>query len=185
MHLVVMTLEEFFQTALAEAIERERVRITDAVRQYVVLLLARQDYHPGEALGIRFAHALDAVVDQVSKVSVMQELQDIGDRALIASGLWWEREFRPRRVSNLGVHRAIGQQAYRMLGEDPFSELAEKFEGIVDVLMRLSTDRFSKSAPDILRLYAIWEETGSGYAARALAKYGINPARNSTSRTPS
>ncbi len=184
MPLVVMTLEEFFQAALAEAIERERLRITDAVRRYVVLLLARQDYHPGEVLGVRFAHALDAALDQVGKTSVMQELQDIGDRALIASGLWWEREFRPRRISNLEVHRAIGRRAYQTLGEYPFSELAEKFEGLADVLMRLSADHLSKSAPDILRLYAIWEATGNRYAARALAAYGITPAR-STSRTPS
>lgn len=163
--------EVFFREALEEAMQKESVVVSPSAHAYVVSVLVRQvhdGYHPDETLGDRFARALSA-----THFDRIRTLRDVGDRALIASGLWWERQYRPLRMSHATFHMDIGRRAYESIGGDPFEELSENIEGLVDALIRLGTDHSLKTARDVLRLYMLWQETRSRHAARALAGRGV------------
>lgn len=100
-------------------------------------------------------------------------LREVGDMALIFSGLWWEHQFRPLRPSHAKFHIDLGRMAYRSVGGVPFDELAANIGGIVDALIQLGTDHSLTTARDVLRLYLLWSDTHSPHAARALAAQGL------------
>jgi len=169
------TPTEFFRAALAEAMARERVSVESFTEYYLVRLLVGEvsnGHHPSETLGDVFANALGAKPAERQRL-----LRWVGDRALVFTGLWWEHGFRPRRVSHARFHIDVGTAAYRTIGGVPFEEMASKFEGIVDALARLGADTSLLSAQDVVRLYLLWEETRSAYAARILAERGLIPQR--------
>lgn len=165
------TPEEFFGEALKVAMEKERVSVGGYAQHYLLQLLVRQidnGFSLDETLGDRFALALKA--GSVDRIRILRE---IGDRALIFSGLWWEHNFRPLRPSHAKFHIDLGAWAYRSVGGVPFDELATNIDGIVGVLMQLGLDHSLTTARDILRLYALWHDTHSRHAARALAAQGL------------
>lgn len=181
-NLIRMSAQEFFDDALSIATQKELVVLSSTAHRYVVQLLIRQidrGYHPDETLGDKFAAALEA-----RSVERIQKLREVGDRALVVSGLWWEHQYRPRRPSHAAFHIDVGRIAYTSLGGVPFDELAQNMGGIVDALIRLGNDHALASARDVLRLYMLWEETHSRYAAHALIARGITPLSPVT-QTPS
>ena len=181
-HIVGETPMEFFREALQEALQREGVTVDVTSEYYLVKLLVSQideGFHPDETLGDRFAIAIHA-----KPIDRMQIFRAVGDRALINCGLWWEHQYRPRRPSYAQYHMQLGKVAYRGVGGEPFDEIAEKFEGLVDALIRFGTKASLATARDILRLYTLWEETRSAHAASALAERGVYVVRGS-SPTPS
>jgi hypothetical protein len=164
---------EYFRIALAEAMARERVSVETFTEYYIVQLLVGEidrGHHPTETLGDSFVKALAA-----KPADRQRMLRWVGDRALLFNGLWWEHNFRPRRISHLRFHRDVGMAAYRNLGGVPFEEMSLKFEGIVDALARLGTDASLATARDLVRLFLLWQETHSAYAARVLAERGLIP----------
>ncbi len=171
MNVVRVSPEQFFSDALGEALEKERVTVSACAHTYVVRLLVRQidrGYHPDETLSDRFALAMQA--KQAERIRILCE---VGDRALVVSGLWWEHQYRPLRASHAGLHIDLGRMAYRNVGGVPFDELAQNIGGVVDALIRLGTDHSLRTAQDILRLYMLWQETRSPHAARALSAKGV------------
>jgi hypothetical protein len=173
---------EFFRDALGEAMANERLTVEPFTEYYLVQLLAdvvEGSWHPTETLGDVYVRA-----QAMKPVDRRRTLRSIGDRALVFSGLWWEHNFRPLRPSHAKYHVELGRLAYREIGGVPFDEIAQKFDGIVDALVRLGTDASLRTARDLLRLYLIWQETGSGYAARVLVRNGLVPSA-SKSGTPS
>ncbi len=163
---------EFFRSLLGDALQRERVKVAPITEFYIVQLLAREvsdGHHPTEILADPFAGALSA-----SPRERVSALRSVGDRALVFSGLWWERDSRPRRPAHVAYYVQLGSIAYRTIGGSPFEEMASKFEGIVDTLARVSTDVLVTSSSDILRIYCMWQETQSKFAARALAARGVS-----------
>lgn len=178
--LVRVTAREFFGDALDIAMQKESVDVSPIAHRYVVQLLVRQidsGYHPDETLGDKFAAALETR----HAAERIQKLRDVGDRALVVSGLWWEHQYRPRRPSHATFHIDLGRIAYTSLGGVPFDELARNMGGIVDALIRLGCDHNLATARDALRLYMLWEQTQSRHAARALIALGITlPSRIQT-----
>lgn len=173
--IIAGTPLEFFRNALTDALARERVSVTPPAEYYVVHLLVRQidqGVHPDETLGDRFARA-----HHEAPAVRVQQLRAVGDSALVFCGLWWEHQYRPLRPSYATYHMDLGRVAYRNIGGQPFDELAAKFSALVDALIRLGTEHSLATARDIVRLYTLWQETDSRYAARALADLGLVPVR--------
>jgi len=176
-NIITGTPTEFFRDAFADALHREHVTATPFAEYYVVQLLVAQiehAVHPDETLSDRFALAHRALPHQRRSM-----LRDVGDRALVCSGLWWERDSRPLRPQHAGLYLTLGRTAYHRVGGEPFDELAEKFSAFADALIRLGTAHSLSTARDIIRLYALWQETGSRHAMRALGELGLVPVRAS------
>ena len=181
-NLIRTSAREYFYDALGAAMQKESVAVSPITHRYMVQVLVKQvdrGYHPDETLGDKFAAALEA-----RDAERIRMLRDVGDRALVASGLWWEHQYRPRRPSHAKFHIDLGRVAYTALGGVPFDELARNMSGIVDAFIRLGIDHTLASARDILRLYMLWDETHSRCAARALIARGITPLPSVT-QTPS
>lgn len=171
--IVAMTPMEFFRMHFVEALRRERVSITPLSEYYVVGLLAgdkARECFPADALHDRFANATH---ESPATRDVL--FRDIGDRALLSGGLWWTFDARHRGVSWTSALIDLGRSAYWTIGEPPFEELAEKFEGVTYALVRLGADAQISTLADVLRLYSLWQETRSGHAYRALISRGILP----------
>jgi len=172
-YIISETAMEFFHGALTDAFSREGVSVTPLSEFYVVRLLAGEKartVHPADALHAKFAQAIS------EPPATRDELfRDVGDRALLATGLWWEYDFRRRRAPRAAALIQLGSSAYWTIGAEPFEELAAKFEGVVYALARLGSDATLASCRDVLRLYDLWERTASPHAARALARYGVIP----------
>lgn len=170
-HVILSSPVEFFRDALEDAMEKEHVSVSVFARHYVVRLLVRQveqGYHPDETLSDRFALALASGPADRNRI-----LAEVGDKALVFSGLWWEHQYRPHRPSHATFHIELGRHAYRTVGGVPFDELASNIGGVVDALIRLGTDHSMKTARDVLRMYLLWQETHSRHAARALLAQGV------------
>lgn len=172
---------EFFHAALTDALAHENVRVTPLSEFYVVRLLAGekvQNSHPTDSLHDLFAQAIAETPARRDEM-----FRDVGDRALLISGLWWEHDLRPRRAPKSAALMQLGSSAYWTIGAEPFEELSQKFEGVVFALARLGVDATICSTRDLLRLYDAWERTKSPLAARVLAHRGL--IAHETTATPS
>ena len=182
LNMVRSSPEEFFSDALGEAMQKERVSVSADAHYYVVRLLVRQiDHgcHPNETLSDRFALAFNA-----KPIDRKRILTEVGDKALVFSGLWWEYQYRPLRSSHATFHVDLGRRAYRSVGGVPYEELSSKIGGVVDALIRLGTDHSLNTERDVLRLYMLWTDTRSPHAARALSQKGLMVMPSGT-QTPS
>lgn len=163
--------EQFFADALTDALDRERVTVSQDAVAYVVFLLAdlqRSSCHPDDVLAEDYARAFAS-----HRAPQAVVLRSVGDRALLFSGLWWERERSRHGGPQVRYHMDLGRTAYRTVGGVPFIELADRFGGVVDALMRLASTHLLTSDPGLLRLYDLWSETRSTRAARLLAERGM------------
>jgi len=163
--------EQFFADALTDALDRERVTVSQDAVAYVVFLLAdlqRSRCHPDDVLAEDYARAFAS-----RRAPQAVVLRSVGDRALLFSGLWWERERSRHGGPQVRYHMDLGRAAYRTVGGVPFAELADRFGGVVDALMRLASTHLLTSDPGLLRLYDLWSETHSTRAARMLAEQGM------------
>ena len=74
---------------------------------------------------------------------------------------------------SLSVHMH-GTPRGRALG-GVFSELARKFQDMVDVLNEVRESARANSDTNVMRLYELWVKTGSRRAARLLRGVGVHP----------
>ena len=161
----------FFHEAVTDAFAHERLNVTELCEFYIVKLLAGERArasHPVDALHNLFAQAISEPPARRDEL-----FREVGDRALIIAGLWWQYDLRSRRVPKSMALMRLGSSAYWTIGAEPFEELAKKFDEVVYALARLSADMTLSTSRDILRLYDAWERTGSPLAARALARRGV------------
>jgi hypothetical protein len=56
-----------------------------------------------------------------------------------------------------------------------FAELEDKFQPLVDALNEIGEGASKSSPRDVLRLYELWQKTGSPRAHRLLLELGIRP----------
>ena len=108
-------------------------------------------------------------------------LQRLGDVALFLAGLY--RQSLDRRAVRTEYVVTMGGGAYAFLAENAatdlgiFDELAQHFVRFVNILTDLvhaNRERFDAS--DILRLYALWNETGNAQAEQQLRSLGVSLA---------
>jgi hypothetical protein len=188
----VANLQEFFRETLQGALERQHLSVEDQTEHYVVNLLtlfARAEalYEPTpqgprlKPLAVMFSDALEAR----SSGDRHRGLQRLGDVSLFIAG-FFAHSF-ARKLVDVDYHIAMGGRAYGALADalargrsrvlaQVFSELATKFQPLVDALNDVSETSYRHTDADILRLYEIWLKTGSRRSYRILRRLGVEPA---------
>jgi hypothetical protein len=189
--LTVASLREFFRDSLHDALAHQRVAVEDQTEHYVVNLLTL--FARSEALydrtpdGMRLKPLVVLMSEALEAPSSDQRnrgLQRLGDVSLFVAG-FFSRGF-ARKLIDIDYHIAMGGRAYgalagllargrgRVLGQ-VFSELAEKFQPMVDALNEISESSQPHTDEDILRLYEQWLKTGSPRSYRLLKDLGVDP----------
>lgn len=169
---------EYFKEQVEGAMQRQHLQASDWTVYYIVNLLASfvsparlEQMNAHEPLGPRLARALAA--DGGPR---RDDLRFIADNSLFLAGFFGDSL--QRRLVDLDYYISLGGFAYSRLAShddafaDVFSELAEKFVPVVDVLSDIS-DRSRSSNRDVLRLYERWLRTGSERDRFLLAQKGL------------
>jgi hypothetical protein len=191
--VAVSSLREFFRDAFHAASEHQHLDIDEQAEQYVVNLLtmfSRADAlyeRTPEGLRIRpLAHMLADALEAPSAAARQRGLQRLGDVSLFVAG-FFARSF-ARKLIDIDYHIAMGGNAYSSLADTMqrsssgrcvaaiYSQLAQKFQRLVDALNEISETSYQHSDADILRLYEIWMKTGSPRAHGLLRGLGVQPA---------
>jgi hypothetical protein len=196
----VSSLQEFFRNSVAEAMVRQGVKADDHTAYYVVNLLTL--FARSEALfdqtenGIELKPLAKVLADSLEAELAAERrhaLQRIGDVALFVAGFL--SDSLATRPVDVDYYIRMGGSAYGALSESVrgslrgqvfatvFAELADKFQGFVDVLNEVKTEASAETDIDVLRTYEVWLRTGSERAARLLRRQGIEPQRAVTFRT--
>jgi hypothetical protein len=191
--VAVSSLREFFRDAFHEASEHQHLDIDEQAEQYVVNLLtmfSRADAlyeRTPEGLRIRpLAHMLADALEAPNALARQRSLQRLGDVSLFIAG-FFARSF-ARKLIDIDYHIAMGGNAYSSLADTMqrsssgrciasiYSQLAQKFQRLVDALNEISETSYKHTDADILRLYEIWMKTGSPRAHGLLRGLGVKPA---------
>jgi hypothetical protein len=198
----VVNLKEYFKDALHAALVKQRLSVEGETEHYVVNLLTL--FARSEALfdatpeGPRLK-PLVVLLTEAMEARTREErnrgLQRLGDVSLFIAG-FFAQGF-ARKLIDIDYHIAMGGRAYGTLAEAlsggvcaprrsralalVFTELAEKFQMMVDALNELSESAYTHSDRDILRLYELWLRTGSRRSFRLLRRLGIEPVAHGTS----
>jgi len=183
---------EHFQDAVQTALINQRFSASDESIVYIVNLLTafiRSDRlfectpegYQIKPLALIYGEAITAG----SETDRTQSMQRLGDVALFISGLY--AYSLSRSLVDVDYYISMGGNAYGYLADRPaysnrdtglkvvFVELSEKFAGFVEVLAEVSEKSNINGHMDILRLYEIWQSTGSERAAKKLRELGIHP----------
>lgn len=196
----VRSLQEFFKDSVAVAMARQGVRADDHTAYYVVNLLTL--FARSEALfdrtenGIELKPLAKVLADSVETELPAERrhaLQRVGDVALFVAGFL--SDGLATRPVDVDYYVQMGCSAYSALSDSVrgslrgqvfaavFAELADKFQGFVDVLNEVKTEASNEKDIDVLRTYEVWLRTGSERAARLLRRQGIEPQRAVSVRT--
>ena len=182
----------YFQESIAEAMAARRIEAEAETVSYVVGLLVgftrAEDLFEDTPEGARIRPLALFYADAVearSHADKTKSLKRLGDVALFVAGIF--SDSLNRRAVDLDYYIAMGGNAYGHLSEHVsgtlrgqvfsavFGELAEKFQGFVDVLGELADNTHLRTDGDVLRLYEVWARTGSSRAADRLRAIGIEP----------
>lgn len=183
---------EYFQDAIQTAIINQQFAVSDESVVYVVNLLTEfirseklfdrtPDGFRIKPLALIYGDALTAS----SEAGRTQSMQRLGDVSLFISGLY--ANSLGRCLVDVDYYISMGGNAYGYLAGRPgythrqsglrivFDELSGKFAGFVEILAEVSEQSNINDHADILRLYEIWQSTGSERAAKKLRELGIHP----------
>jgi len=191
--VAVSSLREFFRDAFHAASEHQHLDIDEQAEQYVVNLLtmfSRADAlyeRTPEGLRIRpLARMLADALEAPNANARQRGLQRLGDVSLFIAG-FFARSF-ARKLIDIDYHIAMGGNAYSSLADTMprsnagrcvasiYSQLAQKFQRLVDALNEISETSYRHTDADTLRLYEIWMKTGSPRAHGLLRGLGLQPA---------
>jgi hypothetical protein len=197
----VRNLREFFRDSVHAALARQRVDVDDHTEHYVVNVLtmfARAetlfDSSQGRAQLKPLALMLADASEATTREDRLRGLQRLGDVSLFMAG-FFAQSF-ARRLVDIDYHIAMGGRAYGTLADScrsttrgkalgaVFTELAQKFQRLVDALNDVSEMAHKHDQRDVLRQYEIWLKTGSPRAHGILRSLGVEPAVVSTGRRP-
>lgn len=187
----VASLQEFFRDSMQDALASQRVEVEEHTAHYVINLLtlfARSEkfYRDDDSeAGLKpLALQLNDALNAPSWRQRRDGLRRLGDVALFVAG-FFAGSFRDRAV-DIDYYIAMGGTAYGHLSDIVrdapqscqfafvYDELSEKFHALVDVLNEVS-EQGGQTADNAVRLYNIWQHTGSRRAARMLRQQGIFP----------
>ncbi len=193
------TPDSFFFELVRNAIDRQRVKLQPETEFYVVKLLKRFIFSDAlysrssdgslkeQPLAFLYKEALEAEAPPEQKIL----FQNVGDISLFKAGFFSESLCR----ANLDINYYIGlggsaylnaaQRSDEKHFRSLFSELAEQFERCVNILSEVSEATTpTRTEQDLLRLYEIWNNTGSERLARTLSKTGIRVESLPNAGTP-
>jgi hypothetical protein len=197
----VRNLREFFRDSVHAALARQRVDVDDHTEHYVVNVLtmfARSetlfDSSQGRAQLKPLALMLADASEAPTREDRLRGLQRLGDVSLFMAG-FFAQSF-ARRLVDIDYHIAMGGRAYGTLAETcrsgargkalgtVFTELAQKFQRLVDALNDVSEMAHKHDQRDVMRQYEIWLKTGSPRAAGILRGLGVEPVPVPVGRPP-
>lgn len=185
---LVASPESFFFELVRSAVDRQKVKVQPETEFYVVKLLNRFVFSESlysknqeggledQPIAFLYKEALEAQATPEQKAL----FQNVGDISLFKAGFF--QESITRSLVDLNYYIGLGGSAYRNAAQRSddshfrvmFAELAERFGAFVDILSEVSeVTTTAKTETDVLRLYEMWERTGSERAARTLSKNGI------------
>jgi hypothetical protein len=192
--VAAQSVSQFFLEAVDDAIRIRGVTVTEGAAQYLVALLA--DYaHPdrraGEALDRPLTLLFDEAVHAPDPADRFERLRTLGDGVLYGCGFFGEhfaaRGVDPKYLRGLGTraYEAAGSMLVwgamdEAAGQDLFTELADKFDGFVEVLSDVADATIamgSETSRGLVKLYERWLRTGSERLAGALTARGVLPTR--------
>jgi hypothetical protein len=184
----VPNLLDYFRTSIEGVISDQGVEVKPHATHYVVNLLTLYsrseelyeddgDYFGLKPLALMLADAADAP----SPAERSCALQRLGDVALFISGFF--ADSLATHAVDLDYYIHMGGSAYGSLSEevrgrafaDTYSELAAKFQVLVDVLNEVRDRERQDSDIDLLRTYSVWRKTGSKRAENLLRQQGVVP----------
>ena len=195
----VHNLRDYFRESIEAAIEHQGVKVDPHAAHYVVNLLTlfsrSEDFYEdnGDSYGIKPLALM--MVDAVDAPTIAERnfsLQRIGDVALFISGFF--ADSLAHKLVDLDYYIHMGGNAYGSLSEEirgtfrgralagVYTELARKFQIVVDVLNEVRDSARQSSDIDLLRTYEVWLRTGSKRAAELLKQNGVIPMPQSFSR---
>ena len=194
--LPVPNLQEFFRDELHGVLERQHLAVEDQTEHYVVNLLtlfarseALYEQTPNGTSLKPLTAMLCEALDAPTSGDRHRGLQRLGDVSLFIAG-FFAGSF-ARKLIDIDYHIAMGGRAYGTLAQAltrgrpvlarVFDELAQKFQPLVDALNEVSESSHRHSDQDILRLYEIWQKTGSRRSFDILRRLGVAPTM--TART--
>lgn len=188
----VPNLLDYFRSSIEVVISEQGVQVEPHATHYVVNLLtlysrSEELYDDdGEAFGVKpLALMLADAADAPSVAERNHSLQRIGDVALFISGFF--ADSLADQPVDLDYYIHMGGSAYGSLSEevrgtfrgqvfaDTYSELAAKFQVLVDVLNEVRDRERQESDIDLLRTYSVWRKTGSKRAENLLRQQGVVP----------
>lgn len=188
----VANLLDYFRTSVEGVISDQGVDVKPHATHYVVNLLtlyARSEElydDDGDTFGLKpLALMLADAADAPSPVERSSALQRVGDVALFISGFF--ADSLASHVVDLDYYIHMGGSAYGSLSEEvrgtfrgrafaeTYSELAAKFQVLVDVLNEVRDRERQESDSDLLRAYSVWRKTGSKRAENLLRQQGVVP----------
>ena len=178
--------DAFFHELVKEAIERHRVAARPETEFYIVKLLAQflssdrlymrdgEGHNREEPIALMLKEALEAPQPEQQRALFRQ----VGDVSLYTAGYF--QDSLNRKLVDVDYYVQMGGQAYHLVAERAedrirglYAELAEKFAAFVDVLAEISDKTTPKTEKDLVRLYELWQRTGSERAAKILQEAGI------------
>ncbi len=187
----------FFQQQLQDAATNQRQPISAATLGYISNMLTTfmhaeqlfEETADGKMippLALMYADAANS--DCIN--TRHQLLQKLGDVALFISGLY--AASLSRSLVDVDYYAAMGGSAYGYLAQAPsgsnnttrqaiFAELARRFLTLIDILCEVGESSNLVNNNDVLRLYEMWQSTGSRRLHDKLKSLGIVPVP--TSRT--
>ncbi len=195
----VHNLRDYFRESIDTAIEHQGVNVDPHAAHYVVNLLTlfsrsedlyedHDDSYGIRPLALMMADAADAPTVADRNLS----LQRIGDVALFISGFF--ADSLAHKMVDIDYYINMGGNAYGSLSDEirgtfrgralagVYTELARKFQIVVDVLNEVRDGARQSSDIDLLRTYEVWLRTGSKRAAELLKQNGVVPMSQSRSR---
>ena len=188
----VTSLQEFFRDSVDAAMATNKVVLNQDTSHYVVNLLtmfsrsealyeSTDDGFQLRPLALMFADAADAPTE-AERNNILQRL---GDVSLFMAGFF--SDALQRAAVDMDYYVYMGGGAYHSLAThmrgtlkgrvfcEVFSELAEKFQDMVDVLNDVRESARGDSDTNLLRIYELWMKTGSRRARRLLRESGVYP----------
>lgn len=188
----VPNLLDYFRTSIDCVISDQGVQVEPQATHYVVNLLTlfsrSEEFYEddGETFGLKpLALMLADAADASSAADRNACLQRIGDVALFVSGFF--ADSLASHAVDLDYYIHMGGSAYGSLSDEvrgtfrgrafarTYSELARKFQVLVDVLNEMRARERQESDVDLLRTYSVWRKTGSKRAENLLRQQGVVP----------
>ncbi|OGT82088.1 MAG: hypothetical protein A3G96_06525 [Gammaproteobacteria bacterium RIFCSPLOWO2_12_FULL_52_10] len=185
---------EYFQGVVKSAVINQGFPASDESIVYLVNLLMtflRSDIlfeRTPDGLMIKpLAIIYSEAVASNSESNRTQSLRRLGDVALFISGLY--AGSLGRSLVDVDYYIAMGGNAYGYLAvcrrylwgsggiRIVFNELSEKFAGYVEILAEVGETSNLSGNADILRLYELWQHSGSERLAKKLQALGIHPIK--------
>ncbi len=199
--IIESSIESFFQDLVHNAVENQKLDASQECVRYLIHLLstfahseALFDSTPDGPMIQPLALLYGQAFEEPDGNRRNQTLKRLGDVALFVSGIF--SDSLNRKVVDVGYYIAMGGSAYGHLSHTSrhlarwqsfrnlFCELATNFAQFVAILHEVGDQTGLQNDQDIMRLYEVWQQTGSRHIERKLQRFGINPVHGSESGHP-